>query len=268
MAGAWRAVGRSRSVEACALLAFGVAASVSFAATWGTSALTPKEASAISSRILAAIQAEHQAAHLIFMDPREARLKLEASHDDLVDASRLLATTSSNPPGIREIGLAEKTDVRAEREVPPSYGADVKKRRQEALADIALAIKQKHQALLEIQAAVTTPPTPTPTVGPLGACVFITNNGSTTTENVKVSDPGGADLTGSVLFSGQGLNTTNQIHLDANGGAVSPFTVNIFGMSSITITVTDANGQLQTLTIPFTLDQSNDVTISDCTTHQ
>jgi len=41
-----------------------------------------------------------------------------------------------------------------------------------------------------------------------------------------------------VLFNGQGLNMTNQITLDPNGGAVSPFTVGVFGTSSITITVT------------------------------
>jgi len=111
-------------------------------------------------------------------------------------------------------------------------------------------------------------PTPPPEPGPLGGCVFVTNNGSTSTENVKVSDPGGAGLHGSVLFLGQGLNMTNPITLDGSGGAVSPFTVGVFGTSTITITITGAGGKLQTLALPFTLGQSNDVTTTDCTTHQ
>jgi hypothetical protein len=147
-----------------------------------------------------------------------------------------------------------------------------KKTRREALADIALATKQKHTALTKIAAALAaeTPPAPKPAPepGPLQGCVFITNNGNTSTENVKVSDPGGAGRSGTVLFLGQGLNTTNQITLDANGGAVSPFTVGVFGTSSITVTVDGPSGSHQTLMFPFTLNQENDVTGTDCTTHQ
>ena len=97
--------------------------------------------------------------------------------------------------------------------------------------------------------------------------MFITNSNAST-ENVKVGDPGGANPTGSVLFNGQGLNMTSPITLDANGGAISPFTVGSFGTSSITITVAGPGGQTQMLTIPFTLDQGTDVTTTDCTTHQ
>jgi hypothetical protein len=61
---------------------------------------------------------------------------------------------------------------------------------------------------------------------------------------------------------------TNQITLDAGGGAISPFTVGVFGTSSITVTVAGPGGQNQTLTFPFTLDAGNDVTATDCTTHQ
>ena len=251
-----------------AALAFAGVASMSFARPSAQPPLTKAEAAKARRHIESAIELEHEAGHEV-ADAQAARLKLSISALALSAAHSVLDPTSADAAASAVANAAESDGKAIDflKEEPQT-----KKTRREALADIALATKQKHTALTKIAAALAAetppPPKPAPEPGPLGGCVFITNNGNTSTENVKVSDPGGAGRSGSVLFLGQGLNTTNQITLDANGGAISPFTVGIFGTSSITITVDGAGGAKQTLMFPFTLNQGNDVTGTDCTTHQ
>jgi hypothetical protein len=251
-----------------AALAFAGVASMSFAGPSAQPPLTKAAAAKATRHLRDAIELEHEAGHEI-ADAEAARLKLGISALALSAAFDALDGTSAQAAA-EAVGNAADSDTRAIAFLKKS--PQTKKTRREALADIALATKQKHTALAKIAAALAAetppPPKPAPQPGPLEGCVFITNNGTTSTENVKVSDPGGAGRSGSVLFLGQGLNTTNQITLDANGGASSPFTVGVFGTSSITITVFGTNGSNQTLMFPFTLNQGNDVTGTDCTTHQ
>jgi len=105
---------------------------------------------------------------------------------------------------------------------------------------------------------------PAPQLGPLASCVFVTNNGSTSTETVKASYPGGAGRSGTIRFNGQGLDQTNQVTLGPGATATSPFLVTRFGMSTITLTFPGS----APLTITFDLESGNDVTTTDCTPHQ
>ncbi|HTZ06579.1 MAG TPA: hypothetical protein VMB53_12645 [Gaiellaceae bacterium] len=105
---------------------------------------------------------------------------------------------------------------------------------------------------------------PAPQLGPLAACVFVTNNGSTSTETVKASYPGGAGRSGTIRFNGQGLDQTNQVTFGPGATATSPFLVTRFGMSAITLTFPGS----APLTITFDLESGNDVTTTDCTPHQ
>lgn len=251
------------AVVACA----GVA-SISFAGPSADPALTKAAAAKARSHLQSAIELEHEAGHEV-ADAEAARLKLAISALALSAAFDALEGTSATAAA-SAVGNAAASDTKALDFL--KQDPQTKKTRREALADIALATKQKHVALEKIAAALaaeTAPaPKPAPKPGPLEGCVFITNNGNTSTENVKVSDPGGAGRMGTVLFTGQGLNATNPVTLDASAGAISPFTVGTFGTSTITITVDGPGGVNQTLTFPFTLDQGNDVTASDCTAHQ
>jgi hypothetical protein len=99
--------------------------------------------------------------------------------------------------------------------------------------------------------------------GPLEGCVFITDNGNSSTENVEVFDHGAGGSKGKVAFSGPGLNQTMPFTLAANGTAVVPFTVTSFGMSTITVTVSAKPPMSYKL--QFTLGSTNDVTQTSCT---
>jgi hypothetical protein len=251
-----------------AVLAFAVVASMSFARPSADPGLTKTAAAKASRHIQSAIELEHEATHEI-ADAGAARLKLSISALALHAAFEALDGTSATAAA-DAVGNAAESDTKAIDFL--KHDPQTKKTRREALADLALATKQKHVVLEKIAAALAAetppPPKPAPEPGPLEGCVFITNNGNTSTENVKVSDPGGAGRSGTVFFTGQGLSMTDPFALDAGGGAISPFTVGIFGTSSITITVDGPGGSNQTLMFPFTLNQGNDVTATDCTTHQ
>lgn len=250
-----------------AILAFAVVASMSSARPSAHPPLTKSAAAKATRHIQSAIELEHEAGHEI-ADAGAARLKLGISALALSAAFSALDGTSATAAA-DAVGNAAESDTKAIDFLKKEPQAT--KTRREALADIALATKQKHVALEKIAAALEaeTPPAPkpAPAPGPLEGCVFITNNGNTSTENVKVSDPGGAGRSGSVFFTGQGVNMTDPFTLDANGGAISPFNVGVFGTSAITITVAGPGGSNQTLMFPFTLDQAGDVTATDCTTH-
>jgi len=130
---------------------------------------------------------------------------------------------------------------------------------------IGAALKSKAAARDELVNLASAPPSPT--AGPLAWCVFITNNGNSSTESVKLSDPGAGGAKGAVTMNGQGLNQTTPFTFPANPIVVVPFNVTAFGTSTFTVDVIPPSGPAQTLTFPFTLDAGNDVTTTDCTPH-
>lgn len=131
---------------------------------------------------------------------------------------------------------------------------------------IAAALRYKADALSGLTDLAAS--APTPTYGPLGACVFVTNNGNSSTETVKVTDPGAAGFSGTVNFNGQGLNQTSSFTFPSNASAFLPFNVGVFGSATITVNVAPPSGPPQSLSFPFVLGESNDVTTTDCGTHQ
>jgi len=129
---------------------------------------------------------------------------------------------------------------------------------------IAAALRYKADALSQLNDLAVS--APTPTYGPLGACVFVTNNGNTSTETVKVTDPGAAGFPGTVNFNGQGLNQTSSFTFPSNTTAFLPFNVGVFGPSTITVNVMPPGGPVQTESFQFLLGESNDKTTTDCNT--
>jgi hypothetical protein len=115
--------------------------------------------------------------------------------------------------------------------------------------------------------ALASPPAPKPAIGPLAACVFVTNNGASSTETIKVVDPGAAGAPGSVLFDGQGVNQRSTFTVPANATILVPVNVGTFGTSMVTVTVSPNGSAVQTESFPFTLSSDNDVTQTDCTPH-
>ncbi len=104
-----------------------------------------------------------------------------------------------------------------------------------------------------------------PKIGRLEGCVFITNNGDSSTENVKVLNTRAHGYKGKVHFNGQGLDKTSPFTLGSNGTAVVPFTVTTFGTATLTITLLSTPPMSYTMT--FALGSANDVTQTDCTPH-
>ena len=117
----------------------------------------------------------------------------------------------------------------------------------------ALVFKEEVRIFLDNYAPPEATTTTEPAPGPLTVCVFITNNGSTSTENVHVRDPLAGGASGMVTFVGQGLNQTNPITLDANGSAITSFTVSTLGSATIGAMVGS-----QSATTTFTLDTETD----------
>ena len=138
--------------------------------------------------------------------------------------------------------------------------------------DISMALPAKRIVITDINEDLVRPipqppaPAPTPIFGPLGACIFVTNNGSSSTETVKLTDPGAAGFPGSVNFNGQGLNLTSTFTVPANATVFVPFNVGIFGNSTITATVNPPGAAPQTKVFEFLLGESNDKTTTDCNT--
>lgn len=161
-------------------------------------------------------------------------------------------------------GAAHTLDQSVDSDLLKAQGA--KGKHQDAL--IKDAMKKLKKALAFKEEVVTffvgyTPPettTTAPAPGPLTVCVFIANNGSTSTENVHVRDPNAGGASGSVTFNGQGLNQTNPITLDASGSAITSFTVSNFGTATIGAMVGS-----QSASTTFTLNSSTDNnSASDC----
>jgi hypothetical protein len=97
----------------------------------------------------------------------------------------------------------------------------------------------------------------------LEGCVITTNNGSTTTEGVKVVEAGAGGTKGVVLFNGNGLKLTKPFKLAPNGVAVTPFIATMFGKATITVTL--STNPPQTYTFHFTLLAATDINMKDCT---
>ena len=104
---------------------------------------------------------------------------------------------------------------------------------------------------------------PKPKIGALEGCVFITNNGNDSTENVDVFDKGAGGMKGTVHFVGQGLDKMFPFKLGSNGMAVVPITVTTFGMSTIDVSL--ASIPPMHYSLQFTLGSGNDVTQTSCT---
>ena len=131
----------------------------------------------------------------------------------------------------------------------------------EIKAMIEQALRFKWTAHSHLMAIASTAPAPpaAPANAPLTACFFYVNNGPTTTVNVKIVNPNGAAVSGTVTYNGNGLNQTKPFSVDANGSVVIGFTVGSFGTAQITV-----QDGAQTLNLQSTLDQSNDQTTTDC----
>ena len=131
---------------------------------------------------------------------------------------------------------------------------------------IAAALRYKADAVSGLTDLAVSPPPPT--AGPLTWCMFVTNNGSSSTENLKLSDPGAGGDKGTVTFNGQGVDQTTPFTFPSSGVVVTPFVVFNFGTATVTFNVMLADGTTQTLTAQATLDAGNDTTSADCATHQ
>jgi hypothetical protein len=102
-----------------------------------------------------------------------------------------------------------------------------------------------------------------PKIGPLEGCVFITNNGNSSTENIEVLDKGAGGMKGTIQFNGDGLDKTSPFTLGSNGMVVVPFTVTQFGSSTITVDLKSIPPMHYSLN--FNLGSANDVTQTSCT---
>jgi hypothetical protein len=124
----------------------------------------------------------------------------------------------------------------------------------------ALVFKEEVRTFFENYTPPEETTTTEPAPGPLTVCMFITNNGSTSTESAHVRDPNAGGASGTVTFNGQGLNQTNPITLDAGGSVITSFTVSTFGTATINAMVGP-----QSASTTFTLNSSTDNnSASDC----
>ena len=178
-------------------------------------------------------------------------------HSDDPDVSSQAATaTQLDRDSVNELNAA-----RTEKEPAEQNDLDSAKKK------LTQAIPLKKKILVYFESY--TPPASTtttgaPSAGPLTVCVYVTNNGSTSTENVHIRDPGAGGWRGTVMFVGQGLSQTNQVTIGSDGSVITPFTVSQFGMATINTSINTPSGTPQTNTTTFTLDTDNDKTTSDC----
>ena len=131
---------------------------------------------------------------------------------------------------------------------------------------IAAALRYKADALSGLTDLAAS--APTPTYGPLGACVFVTNNGNSSTETVKVTDPGAAGFPGHRELQRAGPQPDELVHVPVERERVPT-------LQRRRLRFRDDHGQrraperpAQSLSFPFVLGESNDVTTTDCGTHQ
>jgi len=225
-----------------------------------------------------AIEDEYTALGILKKKPLTAADKsraidmMEYAHGQLVSLEKELRDGGEEgTQALEDVAAAAKLDLDA---IPQDVRGYPQRHElvKAALVQRALPLKSAALKLVkDVSLAAPTPappPTPAPTIGPLTACVYTVNGGSTTDEHALVADPGGAGLTGTVNFNGQGENVTKPITLDANGMADASVTETVFGTSTVTVVVTLQNAQPQMLTFPFTLGQANDVTQTTCAPHQ
>jgi hypothetical protein len=260
------------------ILAAAVAIAVPTAAlarSGGNPPLTSDELTRYQKEVETAVAQEREAINLVYKNTHKSQSdaadKVTFSHQGLYDAKESFKGSSftGNSP-VPDLDTAYDIDSHVESELRTTmsdhYGKPFTKpfiKKIVAQLTLTIAAKKKGLALIDL-ITVTAPPAP----GPLEGCVFVVNNGSTSTENVKIVDPGGGGFLGTVTFNGQGVNQSKPFTLDSSGTSVTPFTVGEFGSSTIGATVTGPGGQTQSLSFPFTLNGSNDVTASDCAPHQ
>ena len=269
-----------RLLRRLVILAAACAIAVPAIAAARVGANPPLQASALKgyeAEVTHALAAERTAVNDVYKNTYEshtdASSKVVHSRADLYDAKESINNTSfGGDSPVPDLDAAYKADTQVEDLMRNAMGGDnfhkpfPKSVIKKIVAQLTIAIAAKKRALtLMSEITLTAPAAP---VGPLEGCVIVVNNGSTSNENIKIFDAGGGGLPGMVNFNGQGLNQNSMFHLDPTGTAVSPFTVGVFGPATVSITVTEANGQTQTLSFGFTLGQGNDVTTTDCTPHQ
>jgi hypothetical protein len=149
-------------------------------------------------------------------------------------------------------------------EATTAKGKEQTKLLADARKKLLKAIDLKKKVLLFFT-TYTAPPTttttvPAPSVGPLTVCIFITNNGSTSTENVHIRDPGADGMPGTVTFNGPGIvDQRATFTIPAGGSLILPTVVSSFGSSTVDVTVGS-----QVASTSFDLNSSTDVTKSDC----
>lgn len=267
---------RAALITISILLLFGGGAAVAaFAASGGKPPYTEEQAADLARTVDAAIAAERSAVKAIGRHRIITALSgATEGRNELSRAANSLATHDhSDDPNVgnqaeEAIGLDGEAmkDLDAAK---TSKDASVQERlldsAKKALTQ-ALALKKKVFVYFDTYTppATTTTTPPPATAGPLSVCVFVTNNGSTSTENVHIRDPGAGGWGGTVTFNGQGLSQTNHITIGSDGSVITPFTVSTFGMATIMTSINTPSGTPQTNTTTFTLDTDNDKTTSDC----
>ena len=246
------------------------AAGAAVASTAGGSPLTQEQATLGGNNVHAAITHERKALkaikrHRIATALTEAHL----GQDSLLAGMHLLRNNDAGQDGVdayHDSTSADELDSDAIKDLQTANvetGAAQDKALADAKKKLTAAIPLKTKVLTFFE-SYTPPDTTTstatpPQAGPLSECVFVTNNGSTSTENVQVRDPNAGGRSGTVTFNGQGVNQTTPFTLDANGSFVVPVLVTTFGTSTITTMVGS-----QTVSTTFTLDTSTDKTTDHC----
>jgi hypothetical protein len=140
-----------------------------------------------------------------------------------------------------------------------------------ALADVALALKEKKKAISALSDLSAYGPIAetTPTEASLEACAFVASrNATSSTLAVKVVDAGQAGASGTVTIAG--LVTpplTGTFKLNSTGTALSQFVVTAVGDASIIMDLSTLTGQTQTLPFTFALTTSTPLA-TDCAPHK
>lgn len=251
------------AIVAALLLGAGVAAAAFAARDMGKPPLTDAEAAKAATLVAQAISHENAALHALARHRiLTAELELAKGKYAIFAAGNPLATHDAGSDSNAAFHDADQAVNEDKDGLGDLKDAQTSKGKEQdawiALArkkiEIALALKEKALLFYETYSEpVTTTTPPPPAAGPLSVCIFIMNNGSTSTENAHVRDPGAGGAQGTVTFNGQGLNQTNPITLDFSGSAITPFNVSTFGTSTITATIGS-----QTASTTVTLDASND----------
>jgi hypothetical protein len=256
-----------RAAVGAILVTGAISATVTVATAKPKPPLSTESASTAASYTDRAIKAEQEAInalddHKILTASREAKLGTVYIGETFIALENHDVGDSGKTQNFA--GAAHTLDQSVDSDLLKAQSANGKQQDaliKDATSKLERALVFKHQVEVFFLNYFPSEPAPpsAPEPGPLTVCVFITNNGSTSTENVHVRDPHAGGMTGTVTFNGQGVNQTNPITLDPNGSAITPFPVSVFGTATIGVMVGP-----QSASTTFTLGAGNDITTSDC----